>query len=125
MQGQPEAEILEKIRQSFDRARKENGGYRGTCRLWQGSMDRGYGLMRLTINGNRTKVYAHRAAYMLQIQSYYALLGGFVVSHLCHRKACCNPDHLSFEPQAVNNSRQSCVDNNFCYGHGIYAKCKL
>lgn len=40
------------------------------------------------------------------------------VSHLCHNKLCCNPEHLSYEPQSINNNRQNCEPSK-CRHHSI------
>ncbi len=42
---------------------------------------------------------------------------GLVISHLCHRSLCCNIDHLSAEPQHINNTRQTCYSNGICFKH--------
>ena len=58
-------------------------------------------------------------------------LSGLQVSHLCHKRNCANVEHLSLEPQTVNNSRKSCnkksktlpPQKKTCCGHTGYPDC--
>jgi hypothetical protein len=45
------------------------------------------------------------------------------VSHLCHRKWCINPGHLSLEPRGINNQRRQCYNERKCFKHGVYEDC--
>ena len=58
--------------------------------------------------------YVHRLMFMART-NMVELPQGLHVSHLCKFSLCCNPLHLNLEPQAVNNSRQTCTDK--CHGH--------
>jgi hypothetical protein len=62
------------------------------------------------------KYYTHRLAYMLG-SDMWDLPNGLHVSHRCHFSLCVNFEHLSLEPQSLNNERQMCGD--ICSGHKI------
>lgn len=62
------------------------------CWMWTGRLtDKGYGLARYTIDGKRHGIRAHRLAYELEHGKVDA---DMQVDHLCHTRACVNPDHL-------------------------------
>ena len=96
------------------------------CQKWTGAVCGHrfprYGKMRAKFpNDNVSKhYYVHRLAYMIE-HNLFELPRGLHVSHLCHFSLCCNPRHLSLEPQIVNNSRQQCTEH--CFGHGDFPNC--
>lgn len=47
------------------------------------------------------------------------------VSHLCHNKSCCNPDHVVVESQALNHARQTCHGQFIiqCSDGAVYNPC--
>lgn len=64
----------------------------GECWVWKGCPNHNtYGQVWL----GKEKFYAHRASYMLFNEE---IPEGLVVDHICHVKACINPNHL----QAIN-----------------------
>lgn len=100
----------------------ENIGSLG-CLVWLGGKCvGGYGRVKIRLPGNPSSkyVYTHRLAFM----AYYKVLAlpdGMHVSHRCHVKLCCNPTHLSLEPQMINNSRKNCAYNRkCCNNHSCY-----
>ena len=46
-------------------------------------------------------------------------------SHRCGTKLCCDPEHLSAEPDWINQRRTQCMKRGSCYGHGSYQLCIL
>lgn len=63
-----------------------------TCWLWQASTDgKGYGQMRITVDGDERLVQAHRLSHELFVGK---IPDGKVVDHICHVVNCVNPDHL-------------------------------
>ena len=96
----------------------------GQCQLWSGQVNKyGYGYIRITFQGKRVKLSSHRLNYFLLNSQSLAI--SMHVSHLCHKKLCVKQSHLSYEPQAVNNNRKSCVLNDECSGHHGYPRCLL
>jgi len=64
----------------------------GPCWLWTASLnDSGYGKFRVTDDGGRRMVRAHRWAYELMIGPIH---DDMELDHLCRTTACVNPAHL-------------------------------
>ncbi len=101
----------------------------GTCTLWVGTASRGYGQMSVKQSDGTHKLMAvHRLAYMLDqgmCPVTTELRHDYDVSHLCHRKLCVNPVHLSFEPHGTNLQRRVCHQTNVCVGHEHFRNCVL
>jgi len=94
------------------------------CAVWNGlSAHDGYGLLRVMFRNKRLKVKVHRMAYFLG--KCVALNSRMHVSHTCHNKLCVSVDHLSYEPQRINNNRMVCKNTGECCGHYPYARCPL
>ena len=100
------------------------------CHIWKkggtGPPNQKYGTIKVKFPGmshSRT-VYVHRLSYMCSRKTIH-LPAGLHISHLCHNTLCINPQHLSLEPQYVNNGRKDCARRvpRVCCGHGIYPKC--
>jgi hypothetical protein len=67
----------------------------GDCHIWTGARsDVGYGQIR--IKGKL--YYAHRLAYELERGP---IPDGMVIDHMCHNRACVNPEHI----QAVSHKQ--------------------
>ena len=100
------------------------------CQIWKrggvGKPGHKYGTVRVKFpwRNQSQNVYVHRLSYMCYRKSFN-LPKALHVSHLCHNTLCINPEHLSLEPQHINNARKNCTGRvpPECCGHGIYPKC--
>ena len=102
----------------------------GSCHLWTGAENNGYGRMKITYDladGTRTTkvLYAHVLAFVLNERegSGGEELEGYDVSHLCGVRRCINPAHLWLEPRKTNEERKKCHRSKLCEGHGDYPPC--
>ena len=103
------------------------------CWLWTGPRvgrrDCLYGHARFRFPGDASasRFYVHRAAYMVEhdLLELPDTITGVQMSHLCHSTLCCNPAHLSLEPQHVNNSRNNCKQEGSCKHHPGFHDCLL
>jgi len=79
----------------------------GGCRIWTGARATGYGMIRLpnvvTPVGPQINVCVHRVVWMKERGPIEV---GLVLDHDgpngCHRRACCDPDHLQAVTQRHN-----------------------
>lgn len=76
----------------------------GDCWIYTGATSNGYGMIQLGRGVGTAK--AHRVTY-----DHYrgSIPKGMLISHLCHKRRCVNPDHLAVATYA-ENARQSVVD---------------
>lgn len=70
-----------------------------TCWNWVASTSRGYGHFPL----GGTKVLAHRYAYELWVAP---IPEGLAIDHICHNRACVNPNHLRVATYKENNEHR-------------------
>lgn len=95
------------------------------CKIWQGQQRNGYGILEIRFRGNRKlKITVHRLVYYIN-HNCEKIPPSLHVSHLCHNKLCCEPSHLSLEPQRINNNRNICKRNGECSGHHGYSNCVI
>lgn len=89
--GKPvsEEEVLGRI--DFDGA---NG-----CWNWTGTLTQGYGCLTF----RRRNWMTHRFVYENFCEE---VPEGLVLDHLCHNRACCNPDHMEVVTQEENLRRK-------------------
>ena len=96
------------------------------CIIWKGGVSGKYGITRYTpFKSPASKVIrVHRLQFMLHTRNF-DLSCDMHVSHLCHYNMCIAPEHLSYEPKAVNLGREKCKHTNpsTCYGHHGYPNC--
>lgn len=102
----------------------------GECRIWKGSMLgplNKYGRIKCTImKGVYKNFLVHRLSYMMHNNIELSEASSeYHISHLCHNSKCINAHHLSYETQAVNNSRMSCISEGECISHHPFLDCKL
>lgn len=79
------------------------------CWIFQGATRKGYGAMR--ISPDDPVVGAHQVSFVLHGGKIHQRLE---ISHRCHDKRCCNPEHLLQESRLVNVSRRACVAGTKC-----------
>ena len=108
-------DIFEKLKKVADKREKggvhllEGGG---------GGRD-GYGILSIGWQAEGSKVeHVHRVALLVKMRLTRSQFpdAGLEVSHLCHKKLCINPMHLTIESHATNQERIHCVLQGWCYG---------
>lgn len=75
------------------------------CKIWTGALQNGY--PAISQGHAKSKVKVHIMAVFLQINKFPK--NNECISHLCHRKACINPEHLVIEALSLNNRRIGCL----------------
>ena len=57
--------------------------------------------------------------YLCFVEQRYRLTDPKDVPHLCHNRCCVKLEHLSYEPQSINNQRLVCENESEYFGlHG-------
>jgi len=83
------------------------------CWGWTGKTMHGYGRVSL---GGTTKV-AHRLSYEI---AHGPITEGMMIDHLCHNRACTNPEHLREVTSQQNNQHRAGTNSNNTSGrHGV------
>ena len=75
-----------------------------------------YAKVRIFLRGQSYSVNRAKVCYFVD-NDFQPLPKNMQVSHLCHVKNCCHPDHITMETASTNNSRKKCVEANMCLGH--------
>lgn len=84
------------------------------CWIWTKSRVNGYGRTRPPGLGRQT--VAHRASFAAFVGAANA---GMDVGHICHNRACVNPEHLKVMTRMVNNRMKPlCLDKRTHCLHG-------
>lgn len=76
------------------------------CWLWTGSTQNGYPC--ISQGHAKSKLKVHMLACYIRTGGRLPK-SNEVVSHLCHRKLCINPNHVIIETITQNNKRKSCL----------------
>jgi HNH endonuclease len=110
---------LEEVwRRFWTRVNKNGPTFRdlSPCWIWLGYKDEdGYGRTNSSQLGSRR---AHRAAYLNLVGP---VPDGLELDHLCHNRACCNPDHL----RPVTHLENVQADGSLCVTqHSLKTHCK-
>lgn len=86
-----------------------------SCWFWRGKVDDGYG--RFYIKGHHYGVHQ----LSLRVLKNEEIIPGLVVDHTCHKRNCCNPDHLEQVTHSQNSRRRvSVTDLTVCVnGHSL------
>lgn len=98
--------------------------YVSGCLIWTGQQKKGYGVYETRFRGKKIKMFAHRLSYFIH-DNFNLMDHKLNVSHVCHNELCVRKDHLSLEPQSINNRRKICKNNAECLLHYGYPKCLL
>ena len=102
--------------------------YRRNCILY-GSTGAYVHLHRTQLDSTTVDVYAHKIALLRRLRVQWLDGDHMECSHLCGSASCIAPNHLSFEPNRINNDRVKCHTiakhrgQQYCKGHGIYPPC--
>ena len=75
------------------------------CHIWNGSKQNGYPCV--SQGHGKSKIKMHIISAWTRYKTFP--IENQVVSHLCHRKLCINPNHLVIESIASNNARKGCL----------------
>lgn len=94
------------------------------CFIWTGQQRNGYGVLQFRFRGKKINLPIHRLTYYIYNECVQ-IPPHVHISHICHNKLCFEIDHLSFEPQRINNNRQICKNDGECTGHHGYVNCIL
>ena len=80
-----------------------------------------YSKVRIYLRGQSYSVNRAKACYYVD-NDFVPLPSNLQLSHLCHVKSCCHPDHITMESAATNNSRKKCFEAKMCLGHSDNVK---
>ena len=101
----------------------------GECIQYGGDPDKYSSIRKRQSSGVVVREYCHRIALMKKMKTVN-IPTGLETSHICHMKACMNPEHVVAEPHNINMSRLACFNESkrlnqpFCYGgHAEYPSC--
>ncbi|VXB24238.1 HNH endonuclease signature motif containing protein [Citricoccus sp. K5] len=86
----------------------------GKCWIWTGAKYNGYGVFRI----DSAARLAHRVSYKWAKGD---IPDGEQLDHMCHNRACVNPDHVRFADHALNGQNRASANRNSKSGiRGVY-----
>ena len=93
--------------------------------LFHGKTGDNYAMTTFKFRGVQYHFRRHILSLFLELrdQGVTEWPDGFEASHLCHTKRCIRPDHLHLEDRATNQSRDACLKDRLCLGHGNAPRC--
>ena len=108
--------------------------YRGHVKInnhyfFHGKEGKDYAKTSFNLRGVQYLIRRHQLALFLKLKQCDGSLeswgsgGGGEASHLCHTKACYNPEHVVLESQDINKQRNVCAAEKLCRGHGSAPQC--
>ena len=87
----------------------------GGCWIWiAGKTRTGYGQFNYSVRGRKSSVRAHRHLYQRVVGEVDP---GLVLDHVCHNRACVNPNHLRPITQKQNVENRSGPNSNSTSGY--------
>lgn len=101
----------------FEKIDKQPDG----CWIWTGSLVGGTGYGQFTEGRTRKKINAHRWSYVWHMGP---VPEGMVVDHICHNRACVNPEHLRAVTYQENNQNRGVLNRNNTTGYRGVWWCK-
>lgn len=92
--------------------------------LYMGRDCDNYAQITIDFRGERYHFYRHQLSLWLKLYEDESFdMASWdetkLTSHLCTKKRCINPEHLTLESMDKNIERVRCFEDRHCYGHGV------
>ena len=98
--------------------------------MFHGKEGKDYAKTSFHLRGIKYSLRRHQLALFLKLNGSDMSIeswceGDDEASHLCHVRACYNPEHIVLESHEINQQRNACSAEKKCRGHGAGADCIL